>query len=205
MRQLIVFGVALAVAATSHAEYIVFAEVDGASAVDVVPGEVFTVDVIVTADASDFSNTALFQVVFSQPGLILQQYDWGVPYVRGSLDDLLNGSDSPSLPQAIENNSFGDDSAADIELSNAVDGTEFNGGLLATLEVTAPQDYMGASTINVDIVPDQFFNSREFGLVPASSGAPLLINVVPEPSAAAMLLFGLSLVLCRRGRRCHST
>ena len=150
---------------------------------------------------ADASITALFEVTFSQRGLVLDAIDWTGPYPDSGAGVALNGGTNFSLPLALTPDVFDDGSATDIELGNDLaDSTaEFTSGRLVTLTLTLPGDYVGGSPIDVAVEPGVFLDAQSPGAIDTNAGDPLSIAVVPEPGSALLLAGALGLAC---GRRC---
>ncbi len=52
----------------------------GSASATVEWGDSFTLDFELTSDAGDVHDSAVLQVVFTEPGLIYEAYDWTAPY-----------------------------------------------------------------------------------------------------------------------------
>ena len=156
----------------------------------------FTLDFLLSSDAANESTTATFEVIFSKSGLELKSYAWTSPYDTGGSND----DSTPavgSLSAILSAATYGDVSAVDIELSNALDTGEFSVGTLLSMEIVVPSDFPeGDVTIGVgDSL--EFFNAKAFGVVPTSPGTDFTLTVTPEPATLSLLALG-GLALIRR-------
>lgn len=190
---------ALSLAATARGGYTLGPP---AGPLTVMPGDAFDLPILISSDANDESRTALFQVVFSKPGLLLTGYEWSAPYLTGGVDDdstphidLLNAEPGAKLVGTT----FADASAIDIELTNALDeGKWSENGTLVTLFLKVPDDYVPVpDAIVISVVPDQFLNANVFGLITTQAGPAFTLNIVPEPSVLAICVVGLLAALRR--------
>ena len=156
----------------------------------------FTLDFLLSSDAADESTTATFEVIFSKSDLELKSYAWTSPYMTGGSNDA-STPDIGSLSATLSATTYGDASAVDIELSNALDTGKFGEGKLLSLEIIVPSDFPeGDVTIGVGDSPE-FFNANAFGLVPASPGTDFTLTVTPEPTTLSLLALG-GLAMIRR-------
>lgn len=178
-------------------DYVLTPLCDGQSTATVAWGETFVLDFVLTSDASDVHNSAIFQVVFTSPGLTYTAYDWASPY-----DELLSLDDSTpplaSLPLTIDQDVFVNPvqpTLVDVELSNALVGSTFGTGALVSLTLTVPAGSDLAGSVYIVALPDTFADG--FDEIPAIGGTPFELLVIPEPSSALALL-AAALLLRRR-------
>ena len=159
----------------------------------------FTLDFLLSSDAADESFTATFEIIFSKSGLELKDYAWTSPYDTGGSNDASTPAIG-SLSEILSATTYGDASAVDIELSNALDTGKFADGTLLSMDIIIPSDFpLGDVTIGVGDSPE-FFNANEFGLVPTSPGTDFTLTVTPEPATLSLLALG-GLAMIRRRRR----
>ncbi len=198
-----VVGVMLAVGASlfvaARADYVIAATSDGLSSVNAVPGQVVAVDVGLTSNTSDVHNSAIFRVVFSEPGIEYVGYTWRPPY--GTTFDASTPS-AVSLPAILSATTL-DGAAypagvADVELSNVTDSGVFSSGVIAQLLVRVPIGWSGSGSVQVTVVPDTIANG--FDVVPTTSGGALTL-VIPTPGSMALALVGVVGALRRRPRK----
>lgn len=198
-----VAGVLLAVGASgfvaAQADYVIAATSGGLSSVNAVPGQVVAVDVGLTSNASDAHNSAIFRVVFSEPGIEYVGYTWSLPY--GATFDASTPS-AASLPAIVSGSSLEGASypsgVADVELSNVTDSGVFSTGTIAQLLVRVPLGWSGSGAVQVTVVPDTIANG--FDVVPTTSGGALTL-VIPTPGSMALALVGVVGALRRRPRK----
>ncbi len=189
----------LALCASASADYILTPLVDGESSAIVDWGDSFTFDLVLTSDAGDVNDSAIFRLGFTEPGLIYESYEWGDPYLSTPPYD----DSTPllaELPLAIDQDVFVDPanpSLIDIELSNVLIGDTFSAGTLISLSVTVPIDYGYEGSIYIFAMVDTIGNG--FDEIPTTAGPVFELMVVPEPATFAALVLA-SLVAVRRGR-----
>jgi len=193
----------------ARADYIILPLWDDQDSATVSLGETFDLDIVLDSDASDEHISAIFQVVFSSPGLSYQSYEWYAPYENETDDD-----DSTPLWTALTTLLTADLfsgplDVVDVELSNATDGggggpSPFGIGKLVTLELLVPADYTGPETVTISAVSDQFFAGVQGGslvYVDADSGPSFELTIIPEPASVAMLIVPLAILVRRRQSR----
>lgn len=163
-------------------------------------GAMFDLDVVLSGSPFDAHNSAIFRVAFSQPGLVYTGYRWEPPYAPSGGDD-----DSkprlPMLPTTLTASTLAGPSypvgVIDFELSNvtADSGGQtqlFTQGKLVTLSFqvpnTLPIDPQVGISFKVSVIPDTF--ARGFSLVPTTGGAPIAVQVLPEPGSWALCAGG---------------
>jgi hypothetical protein len=118
--------VGVAGAERASAEYTISASSGGLSSVNAAPGQTVNVDVVLTSNAADVHNSAIFRVVFSEPGIEYLGYSWSSPYSM-----LFDGStpDLASLPGVITASTLSGlaypSGIADVEMSNVTDSGVF--------------------------------------------------------------------------------
>jgi hypothetical protein len=200
MRKFFASGMLCAMAAqAASGAYVLTPLVGGGSAANVLPGSSFVVDLVLTSGAGDLHNAAVFQVEFSEPGLIYTGYEWQAPYLNGTLDDFSTPLAS-DLPQALTASTFNNPlrpGVVDVDLQNVLPaGPDFGVGLLVRLFLTVPADYAGAPEIEIRAVPDLL--SLGFEDVPTSAG-PALSIFVPGPGTL-MVSSGIMVAGLRRRR-----
>ena len=159
----------------AEADYVMSVLHEGDSSVVVVPGSRFTVAVELSSNGMDQHNSAIFRVVFSDPGLVLEGYTWGAPYENGTVTDFSTPRLN-TLPQLIDADTYDNgDSAVDMYMSN-VNAAPFGIGTLLTLDVLVPADYAGPNQVSLQVVPDTL--SLGFPpAVPTISGPVFTVNM----------------------------
>lgn len=168
---------------------------------DLLPGETFTLGVVLESTTGfDRHNSAIFWLGLSEPGLVLNHYEWSVPYTTGGpLDQstaaLLDG------PLEITSGTYlrpGDTQGLiDIEFSNVLLGGSFDNGTLLTAEFLVPETFkpgtLGLWT-EIDTIADGF---EELGVF---AGPGLEIVIIPSPSLLAPALVSIAAAGGRRRR-----
>jgi hypothetical protein len=175
-------------AAALRADYALSLSSDGAAQKTVSPGDTFTLDAVLTSNGEDSLNSAIFQVQFSQPGLIYQGYAWSAPFGNQTSDDDSKPlwSQLPLQLQAssLQGGGYPADTV-DIELSNVIDSQDhFLSGKLVQLAFEVPLDHPAGSLL-FSPVPDTF--AQGFNIIPSTAGSSFQLTIVPEPN-----LFGLA-------------
>ncbi|MCK4660068.1 MAG: PEP-CTERM sorting domain-containing protein [Phycisphaerae bacterium] len=188
-----VFSLVLSVSA--QAGYILEPSSSGASLATVAWGDSFTLDFVLASDAGDVHDSAIFQVLFTEPGLMYESYDWSDPYTDGPpYDD--STPDLSGLPLAIDEDTLAGPAypsgVVDVELSNVLIGSTFAEGTLVSLDLTVPDDYGFVGSVYIFALPDTF--AHGFDEIPITGGQGFELIVIPEPSTLAvmgMVMFGL--------------
>lgn len=183
---------------SAEAAYILTAKSAGASNALVTPGNSFDLDIALSSNAADANTSAVFRVVFSDPGLVLSGYTWKAPYTNSVNND---GSTPKfnALPVTLSAATYITPSApgvVDINMENFLDAGSFGTGTLVTLTLMVPANYSGPGTVSINVVPDGISD----GITPvATSAGPAFVVAVPEPSTVGVLLV-VSLAALRRRR-----
>lgn len=190
-----VIGSALC-AAWAPAAYVLTPTVAGGSSVSVQPGGSLVVDLSLSSDAADAHTSAVFDVVFSAPGLTYSGYTWQGTYAGGGFDN--SQPANAALPALIQTNTYGNaTSAIDLHFENFT-FTPFASGAILSLNLQVPAGF-APGPITITAVPDTF--SGDNGDVSATAGQSLLLSVaVPEPAIMGLLALTTSLALLRRPR-----
>lgn len=187
--------------ATARADYILRPSSSGATSLTVNWGDTFALDLVLSTAANDKNNSAIFQVRFTEPGLIYEDYAWAAPYM--DYDPLLPLDDStpllPDLPAEITPDLLSGPgylpNLNDVELSNVLLSGTFGAGTLVTLTLHVPESYGFVGSLYISAAPDTFANG--FSVIPTTAGQVFELIVVPEPAAAGALL-GLLPLMRRR-------
>jgi hypothetical protein len=169
----------------------------GLQQAELLPGDSLSLDVLLdgVSDGSGQTHDSVDMVVdFSKAGLILDSYSWTEPpFVTGGLNDFSN-PDNSALPMAISS----------LTLSGNTDqaGDVFGTGVLATLNLTIPGDWMPTpDSVEVSVADGASLNDFTNFLFPnVSVGSPFTLRIVPEPATLALLGIGGIAVLRRRRR-----
>jgi hypothetical protein len=166
-------------------------------------GETFTVDMTITGDVSlPQYNSAIFQVRFTEPGIVLNDYVWDAPFGTGDLFDD-SKPNRGALPLPIDGDTYDDpqvDGANDIELSNVSISGDYDSGDIVSLMLTIPQNYGFTGSLLVSVAPDTFADG--FDELPVEGGQVLELTIVPAPSSCVVMLAGGFLARRRRSRCC---
>jgi hypothetical protein len=204
MRSLISRGVILACVVgasggSTSASYVMTPVSNGATFLEITPGESFQLDIELSSSGDVVHNSAIFRVIFSEPGISYDGYSWANPYETGSMfDDSDPFIDELSVQlDASTLTGLGyPDEIVDVELSNVVaGGGVFAHGLLVSMDLTVPADF-ALGSVFIDLMPDTLANG--FDEIPTTSVQSFELVVVPGPGALAFLaLAGLA----RRSRR----
>jgi hypothetical protein len=183
-------------------DYQVSLSSDGAAGIERRPGDSFPLSVsLQPASGTDTRHDAIvIRLLFSEPGMILQFYDWSPPYQNNSADD--DSHPQPSqLPIAVTANTLAGigfpDNRIDIQLGNLVpeDGVTFGAGEVVRLGLRVPDNQpFGDFQISFDSVRAQ----RGFDLVPVDYGIPFTVSIVPEPATWMLGLTGLAAIAAQR-------
>ncbi|MDZ4753840.1 MAG: hypothetical protein SGJ11_05020 [Phycisphaerae bacterium] len=175
--------------------------IGGSQQADLALGSTFDLDVIITSDAADFCNSAIFRVVFSKPGLLYESYAWSAPFSAGSIFDQSKpglGSLSTVITAATLQGPNYPAGIVDVEFANAAVGS-FTSGLLVRMTLQVP-DSFELGDLMISVVPDTI----AFGLsgIDTTAGDSVEVTVVPGPGAFALMAFGSASTLfgCRRRR-----
>lgn len=192
----------LGLASASHAAYTLTPLSGGQNARTVVWGEAFAINVVLTSNTSlDRHTSAIFQTRFTRAGLLLEDYQWAVPYETGGIFD----DSTPAradLPVAVTAGTLSGNShpsgVVDFEMSNVLIGQSFSTGTLVTLSLRVPANFGFLGQIFIIANPDQFANG--FDEVPTTAGAVFTLNIVPAPGAAGALMLASAMLAARRRR-----
>ncbi len=193
---------ALSAVKWASADYILSPISDGQSERTVNRGQSFDLDLVLSTDGADVHDSAIFRVIFFEPGLRLESYLWAAPYETGTIWDDSDPflSDLPLTLNAATHDDPSDppEGIVDIELSNVVPPPEgdFGAGTLVSLSIAVPVNF-AAQTVFIGVIPDTLANG--FSEIPTTAGAVFQLHVVPEPSTA-IAVFAFSALLARRRR-----
>ena len=202
-RYAVLFGVlSLLIAAPTEADYIVTPLVEGMSSVTVEWGDSFTLDLDLSSDAGDTHNSAIIDVIFAEPGILYEAYEWAAPYVTAPpYDD--SAPILAALPLLLDADTLAGpgypDGVVDVELSNVLIGGTFGEGTLVSLDLTVPADFGYEGSVFIAASPDTIADG--FDVIPSTGGQVFELVVVPEPSGGAVLLAVFLGVLRYRRRR----
>lgn len=196
----------LGAGAAARADYTVTLLSGGLGAATVQPGDLLTLDVVVSGDPADVHDAAILRLEFTDGGLAYLGYLWAAPYANGTPDDdskPLLGALPAVLDAATLSGTGYPAGVVDVELSNVTDGAggpppAFASGTLATVTLRVPDDWSGPGLVGIGVRPDTF--SRGFAVVPASAGPDFMLTIVPEPATLALMAAGALALLARRRR-----
>jgi len=155
-------------------------------------GDSFSIDVnvAITGDTLPGFNSAVFQMRFTEPGLMLNSYAWDAPFGTGDIFDD-STPDPATLPAAIVPGTFLDPQipmAVDIEFSNVSITQSYSTGALVSLELVVPENFGFTGILFVSVAPDTIADG--FTPVPAIGGQVLQIEIIPAPMTAALFVLG---------------
>lgn len=199
-----------AYAGVAHADYIVTPLVGGTSSANVFPGDLFDLDIVLTSDAGDQHNSAIFRLEFWTAGLAYDWYEWAAPYETGTIWD-----DShpflTDLSVTLGPDTFIDPvnpiPRTDIELSNVVPIGQpyFGEGTLVTLGFHVPVDFPPNQIVLISVVPNASNDpdnsvlviANGFDIIPSTPGPVFALHILPEPGAGQSALIVLLVALAR--------
>jgi len=157
------------------------------------PGESFNAQVVLTGDVGDKNDSAVFRLVFSQPGLEFASgwLQWGAPYTTGGLDDF--SSPSATTSGTIDVATHTDvvhPFDVDASFENLTDnfGDYFTTGALVSFSLAVPVGF-APGPVTIQFVPESF--TAGASIVEVDAGAALTINVIPSPAVGTI---GIALV-----------
>ncbi|MBL8745784.1 MAG: hypothetical protein JNK58_05430 [Phycisphaerae bacterium] len=181
---------AMALAAPASASYIMTPLSAGLHQRDVAWGQSFALDIVITSDVSDTHTSAVFQVRFTQPGLVLTNYQWDAPYQTGSIFDdskpAFADLPMPITPSTLQGGAY-PPGLNDLELSNVLIGANYGQGTIVRLNFTVPSNYGYTGPIFISLNPDQIASG--FNEVPTTAGQVFRLNVAEIPAPGASFLF----------------
>jgi hypothetical protein len=191
----------LCLSSIAQADYVLNLLSGGSSSATVNWGDSLTLDAVLTSDAADVHDSAIFRMIFTMPGLTYPSYSWASPYTNGppyddstpilgdlpvTLDeDTLSGTGYPS-------------GVVDIEMSNVLIGSTFGEGTLVSLDLTVPAGFGYQGSLYIAASPDTFADG--YTEISTTAGQVFELIVVPEPSTCAALL-AVTLGFALRSRR----
>lgn len=138
----------------------------------IVPDAPFNLKFNVTSTTGDAFDSAIFDVAFSAPGIVVNSYIWGGSF-HGS------GYDNSNVLQGHFENFISS-------------GPAFGEGALLSMNVILPSSAaISLNSLSVHAAPGTFaLGTQEFT---PQTGPDLMINIVPEPSGIALFAIGLSM------------
>jgi hypothetical protein len=166
-------------------------------------GQSFTLDIALTSNTTpaDTHTSALFQVRFTQPGLVMTSATWAAPYVTGGPNDFSVPAVA-TLPVTLGPSTLAGGlyppGLTDIEFGNALVGQTFSTGNIVSMSFTIPANFGYTGPIFISLNPDEMASG--FSVVPTSAGQVFRLDVVvPTPGVAS--LAGIAGVMAMRRRR----
>ena len=203
VRPAVVVATLAAAALPAHAAYIMTPLSNGQNQRTVALGQTFTLDVVLTSNTApaDTHTSALFQMRFTQPGLVLNTIAWAAPYTTGGAFDfsLPAPADLPlAITPGVLSGGLYPQGLNDIELANALIGQTYGTGTLVSLSFTIPANLGYTGPIFISLNPDEIASG--FNLVPTTAGQVFRLDVV-IPSPATLALLAPWAMLARRRRR----
>lgn len=172
-----------ALGAPASAAYTLTPLSGGSNQRDVVWGGSFGLDIVITSDASDVHTSAIFQLRFTQPGLVLSDYVWDAPYGTGDIFDDSKPHHA-ALPAAITPSTLEGGlhppGLTDLEMSNALIGPTYGVGTIVHLEFSIPSNFGYTGPIFISINPDQIANG--FNQIDSAGGQVFRLDVAEIPS-----------------------
>lgn len=186
--------------AVAHGAYTLTPLVGGLNKVDVMPGDSFDLDIVLTSDAADDHLSSEFRVLFSDPGIQYNSYQWGNGYTNGGIDDVSVPS-LGDLTTTIQSNSYNPTADIDVYFSNLTDdGAMFGEGVLVTLSLTVPADWVpGPDSITISLEPELFFDG--FEAIPTVASSTFMLNIPSPGGISAFAVFFSKIGTARRRRR----
>ncbi len=192
---------AAALAAPAFGSYILTPLSAGANQRTVAHGQSFTLDIVITSDAADTQTSAIFQVRFTRPGLVLTDYQWAPPYGTGDIFDDSKPHHSslpaPIVPETLEGGLY-PPGLTDLEMSNVLIGSTFGTGTIVSLDFNIPSNYAYTGPIFISLNADQIANG--FDEVDSTAGQVFRLDVIIPTPAAAIILPAALLRATRRRR-----
>jgi uncharacterized protein (TIGR03382 family) len=158
---------------------------------DAIWGGSFGLDIVITSDAADTLTSAIFQIRFTQPGLVLTDYEWSAPFATGGIFDDSKPQHAalpvPIVPTTLEGG-LHPPGLNDIEMSNVLIGMTFGEGTLVHLDFTIPANFGYTGPIFISLNPDQIASG--FNEIESAGGQVFRLDVaeIPSPAAAPLLL-----------------
>lgn len=182
------------------ADYTISMTSGGEPSAVVLPGNSFVLDIGLWSSTQAVHNSSIVRVVFSEPGLVYESYEWHAPYTNGSSfdDSLPHASALPAILNAglLSGPAYPPD-VVDVELSSVVPTGHFGQGDLVSMLLTVPADYSGPSQIDIWLEPDTIANGfTEVHVSPS----PVFLLIVPSPSSASLAFSLACICSCRRRR-----
>lgn len=155
----------------------------GLTSVLLAPGTQLEVEVSVQAADWVMFNAVLGRLVFTAPGVIIQEYQWHPPFETGGFTDFsLVGLDLPVavVPETLQGPNY-PIATSDVEFGNfLLAGMTGSGPLLQLVLQIPPKMPLGTEFV-VAMIPDLITNG--FVPIPAASGVQLMIEI-GQPSIA---------------------
>ena len=172
----------LAVTVSAYGDYVLTPLCSGSSTAAVAGGGSFTLDLVLTSDASDENMAAEFLVDPDQSGLDYDDYAWGSPYETGGTDD------------------YSDINADPLEFTNFLDSGTFGVGTIVSIDIIVPVNYWDTHTQVVFSASGDFMDEMS-DMITTTAGTDFTLVDIPEPATMVLLGLGSGLMLLRRRRQ----
>ncbi len=158
----------------------------------------FSVDLDLVSDGSDAVDSVIFDLRFSDPGVVLKGYTWGGVFSGSEFDASAPLSGSLGAGEAVGTDTYVDAAGlelVDIHLENFTVFGDFTDGTLITLDFAIPAgfDFGPDGKVVVEIVPDTLADGGQE--VTTTGGS---FEILPEPASLSLLAFGAIGLLRRR-------
>ncbi len=187
-------------ATTAQADYIITPLFEGLNDLELVEGESATIDFVVTSDANDQLDSAIFSLVLTEPGIQIDGYTWAAPFATGGIfdDSTLPPED---LPVAIDGDTHTAPGAPfgliDFEFSNVLIGQSFTTGTILSVDISVPVGLGYEGNVFIIARPDTFADG--FNEIDTEGGTALTLSVlIPAPGGVVCAIGAVPLVLRRR-------
>lgn len=172
------------ISSSATAEVFLDCTTDGDTVLHPAPGETVNITVSLDGADTDIYTSAVFRVVFTSPGLVLDDYLFAAPFETGTfLDGSLPGV--KSLPLSIQDDTLSGPTwpieTADLLFDNFLISDLASPGDLLELSVSIPSDFPVGESVFVAVVPREIADGGE--LIDASTG--LILELVIEDERPA--------------------
>lgn len=153
----------------------------GNPSVGVRPGDPFVVSVDLESDIPISYNSAIFRLVLSRAGVVVEDYEWTPPFVtRGPFDFSLLGM---QLPEAVDADTLSGPTypvgVIDVEFASFLAVGEAGEGTVVEVELRMPSDIEPGESFQVVAVPDTF--AFGFVTIPTAAATVLTVRATASP------------------------